>query len=373
MIGQKFNIFSQKPRVLVAPLEWGLGHATRCVPIINELSQLGCEVVIAAETGAAALLKKEFPQLEFLPLRGYRMKYSRKKIWLPVKLLFQFPKIAYSIYNEHRWLKKAVKEHGINAVISDNRFGVYHSSIPCIYITHQLTIETGNSFSRWLAQKLHYSFINKYSACWVPDAKGDINLAGKLSHPKKLPTVPVEYLGPLSRFEKMSAEKKYELLVCLSGPEPQRSIFENLLLNGLKNYTGKVLFVRGLPGDNSVLPFENGSIEICNHLSSVELNKAIEASELVISRSGYTTIMDLVKLQKKAILVPTPGQKEQEYLAEILMQQSIFYCVEQKDFSLEEALKNVAGFTFKNIEVNQDEYKIILKNFVASLSKQLIT
>jgi uncharacterized protein (TIGR00661 family) len=369
MSGEKFNISAHKPRILVAPLEWGLGHATRCVPIINELLQLDCEVLIAAEKEAEALLKKEFPQLLFLSLRGYRMKYSRKKLWLPLKLLVQFPKIARSIYNEHRWLKKTVKEQNIDAVLSDNRFGLYHSSIPCIYITHQLSIETGSRLSKWLAQKLHYYFINRYTACWVPDAAGVANLAGKLSHPKKMPAVPVEYLGPLSRFEKIGAEKKYDLLICLSGPEPQRTIFEELLFDQLKGYTGNVLFIRGLPGNTSVKQNDNVAIKIINHLSAAELNIAIEQAELVISRSGYTTVMDLVKLQQKAVLVPTPGQKEQEYLADILMQQKIFYCIEQKDFSLSAALKEAAKFPFQYPGIEQDLYKKIISAFIQSLKK----
>ncbi len=369
MSGEKFNISGHRPRILVAPLEWGLGHATRCVPIINELLYLNCEVLIAAEKEAEALLKKEFPQLHFLSLRGYRMKYSRKKLWLPLKLLVQFPKIIRSIYNEHRWLKRTVQEQSIDAVLSDNRFGLYHSAVPCIYITHQLTIETGNRFSKWLAQKLHYYFINKYAACWVPDAAGVVNLAGKLSHPIKMPAVPVEYLGPLSRFEKTGAEKKYELLVCLSGPEPQRTVFEELLLDELKGYTGNVLFIRGLPGNVSVKQNDNAAVEIVNHLSAAELNIAIEQAELVISRSGYTTVMDLVKLQQKAILVPTPGQKEQEYLADILMQQKIFYCVQQKSFSLDKALKAATDFPFRYPGIEQDSYKKTVSVFIQALKK----
>jgi uncharacterized protein (TIGR00661 family) len=369
MNGENFNISQRRPRILVAPLEWGLGHATRCVPIINELLQLNCEVLIAAEKDAAALLKKEFPQLIFLPLRGYRMKYSRKEIWLPLKLLVQLPKIVYSIYNEHRWLKKIVKEHNIDAVLSDNRFGLYHASVPCIYITHQLTIETGNRLSKWLAQKLHYHFINRYTSCWVPDAAGTVNLAGKLSHPTKMPAVPVEYLGSLSRFEKIAAAKKYELLICLSGPEPQRTIFEELLLHELKEYTGKVLFIRGLPDSDVGKKNETASIETVNHLSAAELNMAIEQAELVISRSGYTTIMDLVKLRQKAILVPTPGQKEQEYLAATLMQQKIFYCVEQESFSLATTLKEAAVFPFQYPGINDVAYKNIIGAFICSLSK----
>lgn len=129
---------------------------------------------------------------------------------------------------------------------------MYNSVIPCIYITHQLNIKTNNRLTEWLAKKIHYFFINKYNECWVPDTAGEINLAGELSHPRQLPKVPVKYIGPLSRFEKTVVENKYDLAVIISGPEPQRTIFEELLLAELKNYEEKVLFVRGLPGGSSI-------------------------------------------------------------------------------------------------------------------------
>ena len=367
MKGENFNISGRKARVLVAPLEWGLGHATRCIPIIHELLAGGCEVLIGAEGAAKTLLQQEFPQISFLPLRGYRMQYSRKSSWLPLKLLLQFPKMIRSIYNEHRWLKKLIEQEKIDAVISDNRFGLYNTSIPCIYITHQLTIKTGNRFTQWIAQKIHYRFINKYTACWVPDAAGDNNLAGELSHPKHVPKIPVKYLGPLSRFEKNAAAKKYELTVIISGPEPQRTIFEELLLNELRHYKEAVLFVRGLPGNFAPAPIVNSNIEIQDHLSATAMNEAIEGSELIISRSGYTTIMDLVKLQRNAILVPTPGQTEQEYLGTYLMEKELFYCAKQNEFSLVEVLNKFSDLSFTSLAINQEEYKTVVKKFIATL------
>ena len=367
MKGENFNISGHKLRVLVAPLEWGLGHATRCIPVINELIRLNCEVLIGAEGASQALLEKEFPQLTFLILKGYRMQYSRKKYWLPLKILFQFPKIIRSVYKEHQWLKKIIKENSIDAVISDNRFGLYHSSVPCIYITHQLTIKTGNRFTEWVAQKIHYHFINKYNTCWVPDAAGEINLAGFLSHPKRLPKIPVQYIGSLSRFEKNNTDKKYDLAIIVSGPEPQRTIFEDILFKELDTYNGKCLLIRGLPGDTQMRKSINTQVEIHNHLSAAELNNEIQRSGIVISRSGYTTVMDLVKLKQKAILIPTPGQTEQEYLAGYLMKKNIFYCVEQKGFSLQEDLKKAVSLSFDFPPLNRDEYKFAVGAFINDL------
>ena len=371
MSGDNFNISASKKRVLVAPLEWGLGHATRCIPIIRELLTYDCEVLIGAEAAARTLLEKEFPQLQFLQLKGYRMRYSRNAYWLPLTLLLQFPKMMFSIYSEHRWLKKTIRDHSIDAVISDNRFGLYNSTIPCIYITHQLTIKTGNRFTEKIAQKIHYHFINKYAACWVPDNEGVINLAGALSHPNRLPKTPARYIGPLSRFEKKDVEKKYDLAVIISGPEPQRTIFEELLLDQLLNYEGKVLFVRGLPGNSTGDLSVKSNIEIHDHLSAVELNEAILRSAMMLSRSGYTTVMDLAKLQKPAILIPTPGQPEQEYLAEYLMQKKMFYCVAQKNFSLEEALQSVENFSCKFPITDMQEYVEAINDLVKNMNKNI--
>ena len=214
--------------MLVAPLDWGLGHATRCIPIIRELLEQGCEVTIGSGPAAQKILQEEFPDLRFLPLLGYNVHYSRYRSFLPLVLLLQIPKLIFRVYFENRWLKKAIATYGFNAVISDNRPGLYHPGVKSVYITHQLCIKTGNRFTQWLAQKIHYRFIHRFSECWVPDLAGDLNLAGDLSHPLIMPRVPVKYLGPLSRFEKKGAEKKYDLAILLSGPEPQRTLFENL-------------------------------------------------------------------------------------------------------------------------------------------------
>jgi uncharacterized protein (TIGR00661 family) len=364
MKGKNFNMPGYKPCVLVAPLDWGLGHATRSVPVINGLIKHGCEVIIAAEGAGRILLEKEFPGLRFLQLRGYRIHYSNRRFWMPVTLFIQLPKIILSIYHEHLWLKKAVKEHSIDAVISDNRMGLYHSSVPCVYITHQLKIKTGGRFTEWLARKIHYRFIDKYNECWVPDAAGEINLAGELSHPVHLPKVPVKYLGPLSRFEKTDAGIKYDLLIILSGPEPQRTVFEKIIIKDLENYSGRVLLVRGLLENADTLKPLSLSVEIQDHLSASEMRQAILESEIIISRSGYSTVMDMVKLQKKAILVPTPGQTEQEYLADYLLNQEIFFCVAQEKFSLAEALKRGEVFSFRKIVFLQNDHEKVISDFI---------
>jgi len=271
------------------------------------------------------------------------------------------------VFNEYRWLKKIIKEHEIDAIISDNRFGLYNSKISCIYITHQLLIKTGNKFTGKIAQKIHYYFISKYNECWIPDFR-DNGLAGDLSHPETVPRN-VKYIGALSRFEKLTdIKKKYDLLILLSGPEPQRSTFEKMILHNLKNLNATVLLVRGLPGKKETVTCNNHSVKIVNHLSAGELNCAIQRSAIIISRSGYTTIMDLVKIQQKSILVPTPGQTEQEYLARHLQEKNIFFAVEQENFSLREALMDSEGFNFNFPATNMEQYKDAVTGLVQSLN-----
>ena len=367
MINDKnFNNDLPKTRILVAPLDWGLGHATRCIPIIKELITQNCEVLIAASGNSYFLLKKEFPSLLILRVDGYKITYSGDGGTLLNKLMLQIPRIIFSILKENFWIKKNIKKYKIDAVISDNRFGMYNKKVPSVYITHQLLIKTKNRFSEKIAQKIHYHFIKKYMYCWVPDWNEN-GLAGDLSHQENKP-VNVLYIGPLSRFELLKdLPEKYEVLISISGPEPQRTSFEREILFQLKTFNMNILLIRGLPNETKDLLSDNGSIKILNHLPADELNKAFQQSKIIISRSGYTTVMDLVKLGKNAVLVPTPGQTEQEYLARYLMEKKFFYSVEQDKVSLKKAIENASTFQISNAASRMYAYKNVINEFVLSL------
>jgi len=354
-------------RVLIVPLDWGLGHATRCIPIINTISGPGVELLIAGEGDSLKILGKVQPSSVILRLKGYRLRYSKDRKFFLLKMLLQLPGIFWTINAEKKWLKKTIAAHKIDAVISDNRFGLYHPSIRSVFITHQLFINTGNKWLDKLAQKINYHFINKFDECWVPDTKGNPNLAGKLSHPIQLPSIPVSYLGILSRFKKLPVEKKYDLLILLSGPEPQRSIFENLLLQQLKEISGTIVLVRGLPSEEKKLPLPNEQLIVHNHLPAEALNELILQSKNIVARCGYSTVMDLYALGQKAILVPTPGQTEQEYLAIHLMKNKLFYTCVQENFSLKNALEAVKGFNFSH----QPEIPIMNEAFLNSWVSRL--
>ena len=333
----------------MAPLDWGLGHATRCIPIIRGLVNAGFEVVLAAEGSQAVLLRAEFPLLAILPLEGYRVKYSKHPRWFAFSLLKQLPRLFTIIRKENRFLKQLIAKSKFDLVISDNRYGLYHRSVPCIFITHQLHIQAG---SRWLEkciQLINYRYMNRFTACWVPDIQGEKSIAGALSNPKTLPSVPVHYIGLLSRFQPEQAEIVYDYCILLSGPEPQRTVLENILLDQVDALAGKILLVRGKP-DSTTFGKLPDKIEVKNHLPGEALHKALSQSRCIISRSGYTTVMELLTLQKKAILIPTPGQTEQEYLAKKLAEQGYCISIKQADLCMAEQTKLAAQFVCKSAE-----------------------
>ncbi|UYQ92893.1 glycosyl transferase family 28 [Chitinophaga horti] len=326
-------------------------------------------MLIAAEGKHAALLAQEFPQLTILPLAGYKITYAKRGVFFGLKIVQQIPKIYRAVANEQAWLRKTVKEHGIDAVISDNRFGLSLPDLPCVFISHQLLIKTPfGGITERILKKINFFYIRKYTECWVPDFKDEPNLSGELAHLEDMPGN-VTYLGCLSRFEKKpNVTQKYDLLVLISGPEPQRTRLEELIISQIKPLPVKALIVSGKPDQAFRNEIATGITHV-SHLNAKELNDAVLASGLVLCRSGYTTLMDLAKLDKKAILVPTPGQTEQEYLGKWLMDKGYFYNVPQHQFDLAKALKASKNFPFRSFSQEQDmnAYKAVVRRFVDSL------
>ncbi len=357
---------SNNKRILIAPLDWGLGHATRCVPVIKYLLLQNCTVFIAAEGSLAKLLKSEFPNITILPLKGYYVKYSKKRFTFLLKIIAQLPRVLKVIHYEKKWVDDAIKIHNINGIISDNRLGFCSKKTPSVYITHQLLIKTGLKFLDKMAQKIHYHYINKFSVCWVPDFENEPTLAGDLSHPKKLPNIPIQYLGPLSRFDRFDLALEYKLCIIISGPEPQRSVFENIILSQMHHCKEKMVMVRGLPNEEKTLNHSFENLTIYNHLDAKKLNTIIAQSELVLSRSGYSTIMDLIKLNKNAILVPTPAQPEQEYLAIHLKNNGLFQFVQQKELVMATLLKSSKDNNY-NSKSQTGDCKIIIETWLNQL------
>lgn len=346
-------------RILIAPLNWGLGHATRCIPIINELLNQNYEVLLGSDGRALELLAKEFPELPAFELPSYNIHYPTQNMIL--NIAYQVPKIIQAIWAEKRRIKKLVELEKIDIIISDNRFGCYSKKTKNIFLTHQINIKTPLPFFDGIVRFVNYFLIKMFDECWIPDFEDEPNLAGSLSHNIKLRNA--KYIGSLSRMEFFKKEKKYDAIAVLSGPEPQRTFLEKAIFEQVRELDLKILIVQGKTERMSeVKQIEN--VKIVSFLTSKELNESIMESEIMICRSGYSSIMDLVKLQKKALLIPTPDQTEQEYLAEILFQKGLFYYQNQKDFDLEKGIK-------KAIQFKGFKEKFAQKNHLKSTIKKL--
>jgi len=305
-------------------------------------------VILATDGAQEKLLRTEFPDLVFIKLTGYNIRYSKK--WLMWRLAGQLFKIQHAISNEQKWLQPIIETRQIDWIISDNRYGLWSHKIPSTFITHQLHVKLPARL-KWAesyVQSRLYSYISRYDACWVPDLPdSERGLSGELGHPAKKLSIPVWYLGWLSRFflNNVVDSYQYRCLIILSGPEPQRTLLENILAKQLLQSKQNIIIVRGLPNETNKLRLPP-NIKVYNHLPATELSEVYSKSEYIISRSGYSTLMDAFILQKKCIFIPTPGQTEQEYLGRRLTEQKMALVFPQHKFDLENALAAAAKFTF---------------------------
>lgn len=333
--------------VIVAPLDWGLGHATRDVPIIHHLAQAGHEVIIVADGRPYDFLSQRFPALKIIRCSGYDITYPKSDQFM-VHMARSGPRIAKALREEKKAAERIAEEANADIIISDNRLNFRSKKTRNIFITHQLKVKAG--LLTIAASALHSKFYSKFDEIWIPDHEGKNNISGDLAYQRK-PKKHHRYIGPQTRFSlvktKMSGQGK-NLLFMLSGPEPQRTIFEELVLRELKKNPVPALILRGQPGqshDSEPLP----GVRMLNHLDDEKLAAAIADSYAVVSRGGYSTLCDLTSANKKLICVPTPGQTEQEYLGDYLAQKKMMVTQSQRKFSLKEALDklgNIDPFTF---------------------------
>lgn len=354
----KFYSLKKQKTILVAPLNWGLGHATRCIPIIRALIEHNYNVLLASDGAALLILRKEFPHLSFIELPSYHITYPKKGHYFKLNLFFKLPQIQKTMSSEKKVIKKLVAKDKIDGIISDNRLGVRSIEVPSVFITHQLSVLSGNT--SFFSSNIHQKIIKKFDVCWVPDVDGPVNLSGKLGHPKKI-KFEVEYIGPLSRMVKKNVPYKYDVLALLSGPEPQRTMFELKLMETLLNTSKKVLMVRGVIEESQQIAV-NENVTIANFMQSEDLEKAINESKIVVSRSGYTTVMDLAAMEKEAFFIPTPGQYEQEYLAKQLKDQGIVPSCKQEEFSLNK-LKEINSYNGLKSFKSEIDYSQLFGSF----------
>ncbi|MBC7884765.1 MAG: glycosyltransferase [Saprospiraceae bacterium] len=324
-----FQNITMDDTVIIAPLNWGLGHAARCIPIIHHLKTICKKVIIASDGQALELLQKEFQELTSYELPGYKIKYRFDN--MIINIILQLPAIIMTYWKENHAAKNIVKQTKATIIISDSRFGFRATSTKNIYLSHQINILHSNQTVAYIANKLHLWVIRKFDDCWIPDYGYNNALAGSLSNADHLKKK--SYIGPVTRIIKMNIPLVWDICVLLSGPEPQRSVLEQKLIIELKLLTSyKILFVRGI-NDPDISSFKLSHVICKGLLTSDEISTALNSSRLLIARSGYTTVMDIESLDIQAIFIPTPGQTEQEYLASRLSSLPRYSCILQSETS----------------------------------------
>ncbi|RYY24833.1 MAG: glycosyl transferase family 28 [Chitinophagaceae bacterium] len=363
----KYPGATKKHLALISPLDWGLGHTTRCIPIIKELLEQNIEIVIACNSGQKQLLARDFPELEYIPLTGYNLKYGIHRSGTLSRLVLQIPKILIAIKRENLQLKRIITRYKPDFIISDNRYGFFSSTIPSIFITHQLNIRSGfGATADRFIRKITHVMIKRFTAVWVPDNQGIRSLAGELSKLPGTRFLPIRYIGPISRLQPCrSFTSGGYILAVLSGPEPQRSILEAILVPQLHALNRPAVLVRGTSNQTrAATPGKN--LRVVDLAGTAELNDLMCGAALVVCRPGYTSVMDLVKLEKKAIFIPTPGQGEQEYLAAFLGNAKKAVIAEQESLNLAEAISKTSSVTVAS--ANMELYKEAIHDLVHSLN-----
>lgn len=331
-------------KILVAPLDWGLGHATRTIPIIRKFLAQGAAVDLAVSGKMSALYRGEFPGLTQINIPGYGIRYPRRGFEMPFWLLANYRRIMQVIRNEHEIAESLVKERGYDTIFSDNRFGFFANEVKNIYMTHQLRIAFPRPFSAFenLGVAWHRHQMQNFDEIWVPDYADFPGLAGKLSHVRydKSFSEKLKFIGPQSRFPKedshepteTSPKKSFDFLAILSGPEPMRTSFENAVRKAFAEIPGEQAIIRGLPGESDI-PTAPPNVTFFNHLQTADFASAVKSAKVIVSRPGYSTVMDMENLGANCIFVPTPGQTEQVYLGELLQKSGIAKLLHQNEIS----------------------------------------
>lgn len=352
-------------RILIAPLNWGLGHAARCIPLIKALENMGAEVLLASDGVALDLLKAECPHLPAFELPSYRIRYQSPN--MVRNIAWQLPRIAYAIRAERWETERLVSENSIQGVISDNRYGCFSRQANSVILTHQLHLRIPNRFLEWSANQVLRRALKKFDEVWVPDTADEPNLSGELSHGEPVIHPKIQFIGPLSRLQAGESALEYDVAVVLSGPEPQRTYLEQRLLEQAMPLPQKFIFIQGRTRAKEH-HYASENVEVVSYFTSSELNEVLLASGIIVCRSGYSSVMDLAALGKKALLIPTPGQTEQEYLADFFARQNIFLVQKQDDIDLETGLEKVAETTgFEPRQFDTNKFEPILDKWVKAL------
>ncbi len=359
---------SQK-HVLYAVLDWGLGHATRSMVIIRHLLARQVKVSIIGNGDSLLLLKEAFPTCDFYEVPGIKIIYPTNEP-LSIHVIRKSFSYLKAIKNEHLLIEKLLDQIKPDALISDNRFGAYTQKVPSVFISHQLRIRPPFP-SRFLESFIYYFNKRKlahFKTIWVPDYEKAPGITGLLSHhPLAQRDMKPVFIDPLSRFTGMQSaaiHDRYELLMLLSGPEPQRTQFEKLCRTQAEKSGLKTLIVRGKPDEHESTT--DGLITEVPHLPSEVLKAHFKQSTYIVCRSGHTSMMDLACLQRTALCIPTPGQTEQEYLGQLLSDQKIIVSQSQSRFDLQKGLEDLRNCVAPSMPLS-GKMEQTVDNFLALL------
>jgi len=343
---------TRQKKIIVAPLNWGLGHASRCIPIIKALMQEDFLPVIAGDGGSLAFLKKEFPTLEAIDLPSYQISYRKNLKW---NLLKKYPSIRKAVRKEYKIINQYIEDHSdVAGILSDNRFGVRSPKVPSIYITHQVNVLAGilTPFTSFV----HQQIIKKFDECWIPDEQ-DSKFSGRLSQSRR--NLNQKFVGVLSRFEKKNLDKEIDILIVLSGPEPNRTELEQKITRKFDGTELNVCLVQGKVETEEKTSI-HGKFTMINYVLSEKLEHLLNTSKYVVCRSGYSSVMDLVSMEKRALLIPTRHQTEQEYLAQYHHKNRLFEVVKEHEL-LEKKINwefDASPKTFKKKEFDPTLFRL---------------
>ena len=356
--------------ILYFILNWGLGHATRSIPVIRMLQQVGHRVVLVSTGRSLKLLQSEFPSTEYVDLPDYGIRYSRFGWALIPHLLAQMPRIFYALLREHHATEKLVKKYKADLIVSDNRYGCYSRHIPSFFMTHQLRFQLpkGMGWSAFISEWFNQIYFRHYKRIVVPDVAGEPNLSGDLSHKGRISTHPkLCYVGGLTSIVPQTRlSEDIDLLVLISGPEPQRSQFEERVLEQIHDVPGKRVIIAGRPEEVFSSYFSDDSdLEIHAHLQRETMASIIQRAKVIVARSGYSTLMELVPLNKRMILIPTPGQTEQEYLANHLKEHYFCLVGKQTTFDINAVLSQIQSIEKSQLNAASNQLDLILSIFMS--------
>ncbi|MCQ2106147.1 MAG: glycosyl transferase family 28 [Fibrobacter sp.] len=360
-------------KVLVAPLDWGLGHATRCIPVIREFLRQGAEVELAVVKSNAKLLRGIFPELRQRLAPSYNIVYPKHGYNMGLWLAKNGAHLNSVIRFEHRYVEEMVERHHYDVVLSDNRFGFYSRKAKSIYMTHQRRIAFPPALSALesVGMMWHASVMRHFDEVWVPDIPEEPGYAGNMSHVRYCPRS-VRYVGALSRFENAPSENEggtllesiplenpqYKFVAVVSGVEPARSRFEKKLAEAFAGIPGRHLIIQGRPAAG-IKTWTEGNVDFCTHLQDAAFSAAVRGAEHVVSRGGYSTVMDMAVLGASCIFVPTPGQYEQVILGRNLARAGFAYNIDEKDLSAGSLLRCSGSMKLPQVAKNDLLHKAV--------------